>query len=101
RYTTRPGPHPVSHHRSKPRARERGEAGAPGPRIAAGGGRRKRESSARVLARTAAAARLVAVPEVEILGEPLLDQVIDGGVKGIQTAQLLTLELGKRSVHTR
>jgi hypothetical protein len=34
-----------------------------------------------VLARTAALARLVAAAELELLGEPLLDQVVDGCVE--------------------
>jgi hypothetical protein len=55
-----------------------------------------------VLARTAAAARLVAAPaEIELLGEPLLDEVVDRCMKGVQTAKLLALELCKRRVNSR
>ena len=57
---------------------------------------------ARVLARTPALARsFTAVAEIELLGEPLLHQVIDRRVKGVQAPQFLALELGKRSVNTR
>jgi len=54
-----------------------------------------------VLARATAAPRLLALPEISILGEALLDQVVDARVKGVQTSKLLALELGKRRVDTR
>jgi hypothetical protein len=34
-----------------------------------------------MLARAAAATRLVAVAKIELLGEPFLDEVIDGGME--------------------
>lgn len=43
----------------------------------------------------------LAVPEVELLGEALLDEVVDGRVKGIQSTKLLSLELGKRRINAR
>src|SRR5437868_15451697 len=55
----------------------------------------------RVLARPAAAARLVALAKIELLGEALFDQIVDRGVERIETAQLLALELGKGSINTR
>lgn len=54
-----------------------------------------------VLARATTLARRVAGAEVELLREPFLDQVIDRGMEGVQPTELLTGELGKRSVNTR
>jgi chromosome partitioning protein len=56
---------------------------------------------ARVLARPAAAPRLIALAELAVFGEPLLDEVVDGRMERIQATQLLTLELGKRCINTR
>jgi hypothetical protein len=53
----------------------------------------------RVLARTAATARGFALAtEIELRGEPLLDQVIDRGLR-VQPSKLLTLELGERRIN--
>src|SRR2546430_7715248 len=49
--------------------------------------------------RTAAAARLVALTEVELLGEALLDHVGDRRVERVQPPELLALELGKRRIN--
>ena len=43
--------------------------------------RRLAEDSARVLARASATARLVALSEVAVLGEPLFDQIVHAGVE--------------------
>ena len=49
---------------------------------------------ARILARAAPAARGIAAAEVELLGEALLDEIVDRGVERVQAAQLFALELG-------
>src|SRR5215813_7164137 len=59
---------------------------------------RTRGRTSGILARPTSLARLVAAAEVELLGEPLLDEVVDRGVQRIQATQLLALELGKRSI---
>src|SRR5262249_8417859 len=56
---------------------------------------------ARVLARAAAAARRLAAVEVEVVGEALLQHVVDRRVEGVELAQLLALELGKRTINPR
>jgi hypothetical protein len=58
-------------------------------------------SSARILARSTATARLIALAEVSIFGEAFFDEIVDGRVEGIQSAKLFALELGKRRVDTR
>src|SRR5678815_200063 len=54
----------------------------------------------RVLARATATARSITATEVELLGEPLFHQVVDRRVQRLEPPQLLTLELGKRSINT-
>jgi hypothetical protein len=48
-----------------------------------------------MLARATAAARLVALTEVELLGEALFDHVIDRRVQRLEATKLFSLELGK------
>jgi hypothetical protein len=54
-----------------------------------------------MLARAAAAPRLVALAEVELLGEAFFHEVVDRGMEGIEAAKLFTLELGKRRINAR
>ena len=61
-----------------------------------------RDLASAILARTTAlAGRFVAATKIELHREPLFDEVIDRGVKGVQTAQLLALELLERRVNSR
>jgi hypothetical protein len=48
-----------------------------------------------VFARPAAATRLIALAEVDLLGKALFHQIIDAGMESFEAPQLLALELGK------
>ena len=48
-----------------------------------------------MLAGPTALAWRIAATEVELLGEALFDQIVDRGMKRIEPAKLLALELGK------